>query len=166
MFPTALCTYDGPKAEGVYSGTPVGFRKLTTEPNPTPNPTGDTRIYPESKGSILVPRLGWETSLFPLLTAEKSDRDQPNREYQNRPLKHLMFPTALCTYEDLEAESLRDLGVAGSRSVCTEDLTLPSGVTTWVHEGTDAMGATLKVRNKGQNIGSFMSLFKVKCYVG
>ncbi|GBN11047.1 hypothetical protein AVEN_22837-1 [Araneus ventricosus] len=31
---------------GVYSGTPVGFRTLTTEPNPTPNPTGDTRIDP------------------------------------------------------------------------------------------------------------------------
>ncbi|GBL78787.1 hypothetical protein AVEN_65325-1 [Araneus ventricosus] len=40
--------WDGHRNFGVYSGTPgwVGFRTLTTEPNPTPNPTGGTRMDP------------------------------------------------------------------------------------------------------------------------
>ncbi|GBL96463.1 hypothetical protein AVEN_229917-1 [Araneus ventricosus] len=37
------------------------------------------------RGLFWYPRLGWETSLFPLLTCGKSDVSQPNWGYQNRP---------------------------------------------------------------------------------
>ncbi|GBM61236.1 hypothetical protein AVEN_145414-1 [Araneus ventricosus] len=37
------------------------------------------------RGLFWYPRLGWETSLFPLLTCGKSDVTQPNRGYQTRP---------------------------------------------------------------------------------
>ncbi|GBM46455.1 hypothetical protein AVEN_78597-1 [Araneus ventricosus] len=44
------------------------------------------KVQPEDlRGLFWYPRLGWETSLFPLLTCRKSDVSQPNRGYQNRP---------------------------------------------------------------------------------
>ncbi|GBN90237.1 hypothetical protein AVEN_24775-1 [Araneus ventricosus] len=38
------------------------------------------------RGLFWYPRLGWEMSLFPLLTCGKSDVFQPNRGYQHRPV--------------------------------------------------------------------------------
>ncbi|GBN15414.1 hypothetical protein AVEN_172423-1 [Araneus ventricosus] len=38
-------------------------------------------------GLCWYPRLGWETSLFPHVNSGKSDVSQPNRGYQNRPVR-------------------------------------------------------------------------------
>ncbi|GBL84677.1 hypothetical protein AVEN_191129-1 [Araneus ventricosus] len=42
-----------------------------------------------SRGLFWYPRLGWKTSLLPLLTCGKSDVSQPNRGYQNRPASEI-----------------------------------------------------------------------------
>ncbi|GBM72420.1 hypothetical protein AVEN_114475-1 [Araneus ventricosus] len=39
------------------------------------------------RGLFWYPRLGWETSLFPHVNKGKSDVSQPNRGYQNRPVR-------------------------------------------------------------------------------
>ncbi|GBO37128.1 hypothetical protein AVEN_186650-1 [Araneus ventricosus] len=41
----------------------------------------------QQRGLFWYPRLGLETSLFPLLTCGKRDVSQPNQEYQNRPVR-------------------------------------------------------------------------------
>ncbi|GBM14670.1 hypothetical protein AVEN_97182-1 [Araneus ventricosus] len=54
-----------------------------------PFSTANFWIFQETffRGLFWYPRLGWETSFFPLLTAGKSEVSQPNRGYQNRSRK-------------------------------------------------------------------------------
>ncbi|GBM92485.1 hypothetical protein AVEN_210054-1 [Araneus ventricosus] len=63
--------------------------EFPSQPRPSGTPGGAARSGPaqhdSTRGLFWYPRLGWETSLFPLLTAGKSDVSQPNRRYQNRP---------------------------------------------------------------------------------
>ncbi|GBN26686.1 hypothetical protein AVEN_133544-1 [Araneus ventricosus] len=41
----------------------------------------------ERNGSILVPRLGWGAGILPHVNNGKKEVSQPNRGYQNRPLR-------------------------------------------------------------------------------
>ncbi|GBN89850.1 hypothetical protein AVEN_125585-1 [Araneus ventricosus] len=81
---------------GVYSGTPgwVRFSTLTTEPNPTPNPTGGTRIDPLMIGVAFL-------SAATVLDVEKTEPIEVGPE---SPMSRQEMDDILMENRDLESD--------------------------------------------------------------